>query len=74
MGAVKNAFHDDIERQRCAAEGEFENEWTPALIAYYQADCCFMRAETLRKGWRDLDMADLRMIEALKAALAVSPL
>lgn len=47
--------------------------WRPALIAYYQADCCFMRAETLRNGWRELDTTDLRMIEALKAALAVAP-
>lgn len=73
MGAVKNFYHDDLERQRCAADGEYEDAWIPALIAFYKADCAFMLAERLEKGWHQLDTYDLRQIEALKAALAVAP-
>lgn len=72
MGAVKNFYHDDIERQSAAEDGEYENEWTPALIAFYKADCSFGRSESLRKGWRPLDATDLRTIDALKAAFAVA--
>lgn len=73
MGAVKSLFHDDLERQRRAADGEFENEWIPALIAFYRADCSFGRAENLRKGWTGLDSTDLRTIDAIKAAIEFAP-
>jgi hypothetical protein len=73
MGAVKSLHHDDLERRRCARDGEYENEWLPALIAFYRADCSSQRAENLAKGWVEPDGYDLQMIEALKAALAVAP-
>lgn len=73
MGTVKRMFHDSLERQRCAADGEYDNPWTPALIAFYQKDGAHQRAENLRQGWFDLDASDLRVVEALKAAFAVAP-
>lgn len=73
MGAVKNFYHDDICRIGAAEDGEYENEWLPALIAFYRADCAFQRAENLRKGWTAPDATDLRLIEALKAAFEVAP-
>jgi hypothetical protein len=73
MRALKREFHDDLERRRCARDGEYENEWIPALVAFYRVDCSFQRAESLSKGWTGLDGTDRRTIEAIKAAMAVAP-
>lgn len=73
MGAVKQMFHDSLELQRCAAEGEYENPWTPALIAFYRKQGCPQRAENLAMGWFDVDACDLHVIEALQAAFEVAP-
>lgn len=50
-----------------------QEEWIPALVAFYRRDCSFMRAEALEKGWFGLDGTDLRTIEAIKAAIEVAP-
>lgn len=47
--------------------------WVPALLAFYEVDCCFMRAESLSKNWRDMDGYDRRQIRGLIAALSLAP-
>jgi hypothetical protein len=48
-------------------------DWLPALIAFYRADCSFQRAENLAKGWAELDGYDRQVIAALQAAFEVAP-
>lgn len=44
-----------------------DNEWIPALIAFYERDCLPQKAANLRNG-APLDYLDRRAIDALKAA------
>lgn len=45
--------------------------YRPALIAFCERDCLTQKAENLRRGV-SLDYIDKRMIDALKAAIAVA--
>lgn len=42
--------------------------WRAALIAYWRRECCFQRADNLRRG-DPFDHLDIQAIEAIEAAL-----
>ncbi len=45
--------------------------WRNALIAYWKAECCFQRADNLKRG-EPFDHLDERAIKAIEAANAVA--
>ena len=49
------------------------DEWRPALVAFYRADCSFQRAANVGTFGFPLDGTDLRTIEAIRAAIEVAP-
>jgi hypothetical protein len=73
MGAVKNAFHDEIctnaDLANEDAVAEHLEPWRQALAAFYRHDCLPAKALHIQSGGK-FDYLDVRAIEGLKAAVA----